>query len=264
MAQADKMRAKATKTVAAQNMARRAERLLSGLEAERGARQGGQAALPEARAVRQDAAARRAGCRSPTARWRSSPTSTWPSTAARASSCSASTAPARPPCCGCSPASTRPTPARSSPATGCKIGYYAQEHETLDVDRTRAGEHAVGRARPRRDRRAQGARLVPVQRRRRRQAGRGALRRREDPARAGHARRVVGQRAAARRAHQQPRPGLAARRSSARCAPTRAPSCWSPTTRAPSRRSSRSAILLLPDGVEDLWSADYRDLVDLA
>jgi ATPase subunit of ABC transporter with duplicated ATPase domains len=35
MAQADKMRAKATKTVAAQNMARRAERLLAGLEDER-------------------------------------------------------------------------------------------------------------------------------------------------------------------------------------------------------------------------------------
>ncbi|MDQ7904252.1 ABC-F family ATP-binding cassette domain-containing protein [Phytohabitans sp. ZYX-F-186] len=35
MAQADKMRAKATKTVAAQNMARRAEKLLSGLEEER-------------------------------------------------------------------------------------------------------------------------------------------------------------------------------------------------------------------------------------
>lgn len=35
MAQADKMRAKATKAVAAQNMARRAERLLSGLEEER-------------------------------------------------------------------------------------------------------------------------------------------------------------------------------------------------------------------------------------
>ncbi|MEE1789378.1 ABC transporter ATP-binding protein, partial [Streptomyces sp. BE308] len=32
-AQADKMRAKATKTVAAQNMAKRADRLLSGLEA---------------------------------------------------------------------------------------------------------------------------------------------------------------------------------------------------------------------------------------
>jgi len=35
MAQADKMRAKATKAVAAQNMARRAERLLTGVEAER-------------------------------------------------------------------------------------------------------------------------------------------------------------------------------------------------------------------------------------
>lgn len=35
LAQADKMRAKATKTVAAQNMARRAERMLAGLEAER-------------------------------------------------------------------------------------------------------------------------------------------------------------------------------------------------------------------------------------
>ena len=35
LAQADKMRAKATKTVAAQNMARRAEKLLSGLEEER-------------------------------------------------------------------------------------------------------------------------------------------------------------------------------------------------------------------------------------
>ena len=46
MAQADKMRAKATKTVAAQNMARRAERLLSGLEEVRAARQGGQGALP--------------------------------------------------------------------------------------------------------------------------------------------------------------------------------------------------------------------------
>ena len=35
MTQADKMRAKATKATAAQNMARRAERLLAGLEAER-------------------------------------------------------------------------------------------------------------------------------------------------------------------------------------------------------------------------------------
>ena len=46
LAQADRMRAKATKAEAAQNMARRAERLLSGLEAAAPGRQGRQAALP--------------------------------------------------------------------------------------------------------------------------------------------------------------------------------------------------------------------------
>ena len=51
---------------------------------------------------------------------------------------------------------------RSSPGHGLKLGYYAQEHETLDLDRTVLREHAVGGPRPRRDRRAQGARLVPV------------------------------------------------------------------------------------------------------
>ena len=120
MAQADKMRAKATKTVAAQNMARRAERLLAGLEAERAARQGRQAALPQARPPAARRRCGRAACRAPTARRRSSPTSTSPSTAARASSSSASTARARRPCCGCSPASTPPTPARSSRATASR------------------------------------------------------------------------------------------------------------------------------------------------
>ena len=83
-----------------------------------GPRQGGQAALPEARRRAARRRCGRAGCRARTGRRRSSPTSTSPSTAARGSSCSASTAPARPPCCGCSPASTPPTPARSSRATG--------------------------------------------------------------------------------------------------------------------------------------------------
>ena len=50
MAQADKMRAKATKTVAAQNMARRAERLLVRPRGRARVRQGRQAALPGARA----------------------------------------------------------------------------------------------------------------------------------------------------------------------------------------------------------------------
>ena len=58
MTQADKMRAKATKAVAAQNMARRAERLLAGIEGERVARQGGQDPLPGAGLLRQDAADR--------------------------------------------------------------------------------------------------------------------------------------------------------------------------------------------------------------
>ena len=54
MAQADKMRAKATKAVAAQNMARRAERLLAGLEDGPRRRQGGQgcASRPRRRAAR--------------------------------------------------------------------------------------------------------------------------------------------------------------------------------------------------------------------
>ena len=117
MAQADKMRAKATKTVAAQNMARRAERLLAGLEAERVHDKVAKLRFPKPVAVRQDAAAgerpvallRLAGGlhrRRPRHRPR----------LAR-SSCSASTAPARRPCCACSRASTRPTPARSSRAT---------------------------------------------------------------------------------------------------------------------------------------------------
>ena len=47
MAQADKMRAKATKAQAAQNMSRRAERLLAGLEAERRADRVARIAFPK-------------------------------------------------------------------------------------------------------------------------------------------------------------------------------------------------------------------------
>ena len=49
MAQADKMRAKATKTVAAQNMARRAEKHARRPGGGPRLRQGGQGALPDAR-----------------------------------------------------------------------------------------------------------------------------------------------------------------------------------------------------------------------
>ena len=136
MAQADKMRAKATKTVAAQNMARRAERLLSGLEAERAPRQGGEAPLPQAGRRAAGLRCGPAACRGRTGRRRSSPTSTSRSTGAPASSCWASTVPARPRSCGCSAGVDPPDTGEVEPGHGLKIGYYAQEHENLDVDRT--------------------------------------------------------------------------------------------------------------------------------
>ena len=71
----------------------------------------------------------------------------------------------------------------------------------------RAAEHAQRGAGPGRRRGTPGAGLVPVLRRRRGQAGRRALRRGEDPARAGHPGGVQRERADARRADQQPRPG---------------------------------------------------------
>ena len=61
-------------------------------------RQGRQDPVPAARAVRPDAADRVRTCPRPTGRSRCSPASTWPSTAGPGWWCSASTAPARPPC----------------------------------------------------------------------------------------------------------------------------------------------------------------------
>ena len=89
--------------------------------------------------TRRPAARRRsppAGCPSRTGRSRSSPTSTWPSTGVPGWSCSGSTAPARPRCCGCSAASRQPDTGEVVPGHGLRLGYYAQEHDTLDTDRT--------------------------------------------------------------------------------------------------------------------------------
>ena len=108
MAQADKMRAKATKTVAAQNMARRAEKLLGGLEEVRASRQGGQGALPDPGAVRQDPADRDRAVQvvrlaGDLHRRRRGGRPRLPGGHPRAS-----TAPARPRCCGCSAACCEP------------------------------------------------------------------------------------------------------------------------------------------------------------
>ena len=172
--QANKMRAKATKArPRPSRCCKRAERLMAGLEGERAADRVARITFPDAGAVRQDAADRARSCRSRTARSRSSPTSTWRSTRARRvvdprpQRRRQDHAAADP-----RPASTSPTPARSSPGHGLKLGYYAQEHETLDTDRTVLENMQSAAPAADRHRGPQRARLVPVLRRRRRQAGR--------------------------------------------------------------------------------------------
>ena len=136
MAQADKMRAKATKTVAAQNMARRAEKMLSGLEEVRVADKVAKVRFPTPGLVRQDPADRAGPVQVVRLAGDLHATSTWPSTGLpgrdprpqRRRQDHAAAHAGRP--------ARRRTPARCCPGTGCGSGYYAQEHETLDVERT--------------------------------------------------------------------------------------------------------------------------------
>ena len=134
--QANKMRAKATKAQAAQSMLKRAEKLMAGVEGERRSRPRRPDQVPRARARAARPRSPRPSCRSPTARSRCSPTSTSRSTRAAGSSSSGSTVPARPPCCGSSAGVDRPDTGAVTPGHGLKLGYYAQEHETLDTSRT--------------------------------------------------------------------------------------------------------------------------------
>ena len=135
MAQADKMRAKATKTIAAQNMARRAERLLSGLEEQR-------------------TSDRVAKVRFPTP----APCGRTPLTAAGLSKsygsleifCDVDVAVdrgTRVAILGLNGAGKTtllrmlagllpPDTGEIRPGHGLRLGYYAQEHETLEIDRT--------------------------------------------------------------------------------------------------------------------------------
>ena len=131
------------------------------------------------------------------------------------------------------------------PGHGLRLGYYAQEHETLDHDRTilenmRTSASAAAthgrdsytdtdlRKTPRR---------FPVLRRRRPEAGRRPIRRREDPSCAGHAGDRCRECAASRRADEQPRPGQpgsGTRRAAHLCRRDRA--------RHPRRGCGRSAV----------------------
>ena len=56
----------------------------------------------------------------------------------------------------------------------------------------------------------------------------------------------------------------AAPRCCRRCTRSAAPWSWSPTTRGAVEALHPERVVLLPDGVEDLWSDDYVDLVALA
>jgi ATPase subunit of ABC transporter with duplicated ATPase domains len=135
MAQADKMRAKATKAVAAQNMARRAERLLAGLEAER--------ATDKAAKVRFPAPV-------PCGRTPLTATGLSKSYGSLEVFCDVDVAVdrgSRVAILGLNGAGKttllrvlagvlEPDTGEVVPGHGLRIGYYAQEHETLDVGRT--------------------------------------------------------------------------------------------------------------------------------
>ncbi|GGO81245.1 ABC-F family ATP-binding cassette domain-containing protein [Wenjunlia tyrosinilytica] len=135
MSQADKMRAKATKTVAAQNMARRAEKMLSGLEAVRAADKVAKLRFPDP-----------------------APCGKTPLTASGLSKSYGSLEiftdvdlaidkGSRVVVLGLNGAGKttllrllsgveQPDTGQVDPGHGLKLGYYAQEHETLDPDRT--------------------------------------------------------------------------------------------------------------------------------
>jgi ATPase subunit of ABC transporter with duplicated ATPase domains len=135
MAQADKMRAKATKTVAAQNMARRAERLLSGLDEVRAQDKVAKLRFPEPAACGK------------TPLTASDLSKSYGSQEVFAGVDLAIDRGSRVVVLGLNGAGKttllrmlgglmEPDTGEVIPGHGLKLGYYAQEHETLDLDRT--------------------------------------------------------------------------------------------------------------------------------
>jgi ATPase subunit of ABC transporter with duplicated ATPase domains len=134
-AQADKMRAKATKTVAAQNMARRAERMLAGLEEERVSDKVAKVRFPTPAACGKTPLTARAMSKS----YGSLEVFTDVDVAVDRGS--------RVAILGLNGAGKttllrllagllEPDTGEVVPGHGLRLGYYAQEHETLDVNRT--------------------------------------------------------------------------------------------------------------------------------
>ena len=262
MAQADKMRAKATKTVAAQNMARRAERLLSGLEAER--------------------------AHDKVARLRFPKPSACGKTPLRASGLSRSYGSqevftdvdlaidrgSRVVVLGLNGAGKTtllrmlagvdtPDTGQVEPGHGLKIGYYAQEHENLDVGRTvlenmKSAAPDLGETDVRK---VLGRSSSAATTSRSRQASSPAARRPGSPSPPSSSRRPTCCSSTSRRTTSTPHP---ARRSSGALRTYEGAVVLVTHDEGAVDALEPERILLLPDGVEDLFSADYRDLVSLA
>ena len=175
MEQASKMRAKATKAQAAQSMMRRAERMMSGIEAERRSDKVARIKFPEP-----------------------APCGKTPLTASELSKSYGSLEVftdvdlaidkgSRVVILGLNGAGKttllrilasvdRPDTGEVEPGYGLKLGYYAQEHETLDTSRTVLENMRSAAPRPHRHRDPLRARLLPLLRRRRAASRRGCSR----------------------------------------------------------------------------------------
>jgi ATPase subunit of ABC transporter with duplicated ATPase domains len=135
MAQADKMRAKATKAVAAQNMARRAERLLAGLEEQRVADRVAKVRFPTpapcgktplvARELSKSYGSQEVFCDVDVAVDRGSRVAILGLNGAGKTTLLRMLG-----------GLLEPDTGEVTPGHGLRVGYYAQEHETLDVGRT--------------------------------------------------------------------------------------------------------------------------------
>ena len=260
--QANKMRAKATKAQAAQSMLKRAEKLMAGLEGERRADRVARIKFPAP-----------------------APCGKTPLTAAELSKSYGSLEVftdvdlaidkgSRVVILGLNGAGKttllrilagvdRPDTGEVTPGHGLKLGYYAQEHETLDTEPHRAREPALRRAPAHRHRGPLGARVVPVLRRRRQQAG--AVLSGGEKTRLALAILVVS--SANVLLLDEPTNNLdpASREEVLAAIRTYEGAIVLVThDEGAVHALEPDRVLILPDGVEDLWNADYADLVSLA
>lgn len=236
--QADKMRAKATKTVAAQNMAKRADRLLAGLDAVRVSDKVAKLRFPEP-----------APC-GKTPLMAEGLSKSYGSLEIFTDVDLAIDKGSRVVILGLNGAGKTtllrllggvetPDTGEVVEGHGLKLGYYAQEHETLDPERTvlENMRSAAPTSTWSRSARRSARSCSPVTTSTSRPGSSPAVRRPVSRSRPSWSPPRTSSSSTSRRTTLTRPP---ARRSSARCTPTRAPSSSSPTTRAPSRRSSPS------------------------